>query len=350
MPSLHFVFPGNPDTPTGGFAYDRRMVAALRDLGIAVEQHCLGDGFPAPDTALCDEAAALLARIPDGANVVIDGLAFGVLPEVLHTHARRLRLVALVHHPLADETGLDPARERRLFESEKDALALASQVVAVSQFVAARLQDFGVPTARIAVVPAGVDAAPLARGSDGGTIRLLCVATLTARKGHAVLLDSLASLLDRPWRLVCVGSDTRDPATASALYSLCDELGLTSRITFKGALDHDALGAEYAAADALVLASHYEGFGLVLGEAIARGLPVIATKVGGTPEAVPRETALFVPPDDRAALAEALAAFMDDAELRTRLRAAARAARAKLPSWRTAARRFANALGLRVPA
>jgi glycosyltransferase involved in cell wall biosynthesis len=348
VPALHFIFPGDPDTPTGGFAYDRRMLAALRALGIDVRPHVLPDGFPFPSESVLEEAANLLQGIDEGATVVIDGLAFGAMPAALRPHAERLTLIALIHHPLADETGLDPALKQRLFLGERDSLALAARVVTVSRFVANRLRDFGVAANRIAIVPAGVDLAPLAVGSDRG-LRLLCVATLTPRKGHALLFEALAVLTDRPWRLVCVGSATRDPATAAALRAECERLCLADRVVFTGAVDRTALAAEYDAADVVVLASHYEGFGLVLGEATARGLPIIATRSGGTTEAVPAKAALFVPPRDAFALAEALRRFLDNADLRVQLRTGARAAREKLPTWQEAAERFAAALGLSAP-
>ena len=344
--SLHFILPGDPETRTGGFIYDKRIIEGLTAAGLPVVRHRLPDGFPDPDEPTLARTTAVLAGIGDGETVVVDGLAMGAIPALLRPHAERLRLVALVHHPLADETGLSPQRRAALFASEREALALAERIVTTSRHTAESLADYDVARGRVAVVPPGTDPAPLAAGSGGPGLRLLCVGSLIPRKGHAVLVEALGGLADRPWHLACAGSRRRDPATAAAVQHLVRERGLQRRVALLGELDPATLDAQYHRADLFVLASHYEGYGMVFGEALARGLPVVATAGGAVPEAVPAEAALLVPPGDAQALAEALAAVMDDDALRRRLTAGARTARDRLPRWPEAARRFRRALGL----
>src|SRR5271168_5318727 len=103
-----FAIPGDIETRTGGTIYDKRVMAELRASGWTVRHLQWPSSFPFPSPA--DEAtvAASLAICPDGALVLIDGLAFGVLPDVAASEAERLRLIALVHHPLALESGLSP--------------------------------------------------------------------------------------------------------------------------------------------------------------------------------------------------------------------------------------------------
>jgi glycosyltransferase involved in cell wall biosynthesis len=175
-------------------------------------------------------------------------------------------------------------------------------------------------------------------------VHLLCVATVTPRKGHAVLLEALAELRDRRWHLTCAGSFTRDPETFAALERQVDRLALRTRVSFLGDLDADALEREYARADLFVLASYLEGYGMALAEAVARGIPVVSTTAGAIPETVPAEAGVLVPPGDSRALAKALGSVLDDADVRARLAANARAAAARLPTWRTAAEKFAVAL------
>lgn len=351
MAALHFAVPGDPATLTGGYLYDRRIVEALRAGGRQVAVHSLSAAFPRPDAAALAHARGVLAAIPPGATVVVDGLALGAMPGVAAQHSPRLDLVALVHHPLADETGLDAARAQRLRRSERRALAAARRVIVTSAATARSLAaDYGVASARIAVVEPGTDPAPLARGSGGDTPALLCVASLTPRKGHAVLLDALARLRGRRWRLTCAGSAQRDPATAAALREQARRLGLLERIEFAGELPPAALGALYDRADAFVLASYHEGYGMALAEALARGLPVVSTTAGAIPGTVPPDAGLLVPPGDAAALSVALARLLDDATLCAALAAGARAARARLATWDDAAARFAAALAAAVPA
>ena len=342
---LHFLVPGDPATRTGGYGYDRRIVADLRARGRKVDVHRLGETFPRPDAVDLELAADTLRSFDDGALVVIDGLAAGAMPGVLARAAERLRLVALVHHPLALETGLDRREAKRLRESEREALRHVRRVIATSEATERTLAtDYGVPAARIAVVTPGTDPAPLARGSSNGSLALLCVGAIVPRKGHDVLLDALEPLPDHAWRLACVGSLVRDRDWADGLLRRVHGGALAGRVTFTGELDDDALGAHYAAADAFVLATHHEGYGMAFTEALARGLPVIGTNAGAVPDTVPEEAGLLVEPGDAPALREVLSRFLEDGNLRAALGAGARRARRTLPTWADAAARFDAAL------
>jgi glycosyltransferase involved in cell wall biosynthesis len=344
VPAIDFVLPGDPATLTGGYEYGRRIVAGLRALGWDVTVHTLDASFPAPTPAALAGARAALARIPDGRSVLADGLALGAMPEIAAAESVRLRLVALVHHPLAEETGLPRERADALRRSEARSLATCSRVVATSEATARALAGYGVERARIDVVVPGTDPASLAQGSGDQRAALLCVATIVPRKGHAVLVEALAGLADRDWHLACVGSRTRSPGTDAALVRKIAALGLEGRVNLAGELEGAALADAYDRADLFVLPTFHEGYGMALAEALARGLPVVTTTAGAVPDTVPPEAALFVPPGDVVALRGALARVLDDAGLRARLAAGARRARAALPTWPQACERLAHAL------
>jgi glycosyltransferase involved in cell wall biosynthesis len=331
--ACHFVIPGDWRTPTGGYRYDRRIAEALRESGWQVDRCSLGDGFPWPDAATLAQTQAQLDALPDGSLVVADGLAFGAMPQLAHRHAQRLRWVALVHHPLHLETGLDDATRATLCSREGEALQAARHVVVTSEATARDLAPLGVPPERISVIEPGTDRVSAHRASANAAVRLLCVATLTARKGHAVLLQALAGLKALDWTLHCVGSAQRDPTTADQLRRASTELGLAERVLWHGELDDAALAAHYAAADLFVLPSFHEGYGMALAEALARGLPVVAAAGGAVVDTVPPQAGLLVPPGDAAALRQALARFMGEPDLAARLRDGARAASAELPRW-----------------
>ncbi|MEJ8853732.1 glycosyltransferase family 4 protein [Variovorax robiniae] len=340
----HFLIPGDLDTHTGGYTYDRHIIEELRALGWQVEVHGLGDGYPAPGADALAHAARVAEALPDGALAVVDGLAFGVLDELAHRHAQRLRWVALVHHPLSLETGLDPDRQRALHESERRALAAARGVIVTSPFTARGLDAFGVSPSRVATVVPGTEPAPAAAGSGGEALSLLCVATLTPRKGHAVLIEALAGLQGHAWTLHCVGSMTMDAACAAALREAIDHHDLRDRIALHGDKPEGELAAFYAAADAFVLPSFHEGYGMALAEALARGLPVISTQAGAIPDTVPPEAGALAPPGDVVALRTALRRLMEDTAWRAQLRTGAMAARLALPTWAQSGARFASAL------
>jgi glycosyltransferase involved in cell wall biosynthesis len=343
MPSLDFVLPGDLHTLTGGYLYDRHIVEGLETLGWQVRVHGLDGSFPRPTPAALEAAAAVFAALPDGATVVIDGLALGGLAPTLALHRERLRLVALVHHPLALETGLTADERDALFRAERDALAQVGQVIVTSPWTRAALSDYGVAAGRISVVEPGTRAAAPRTGAAHRPHRLLCVASLTPRKGHDVLLEALAGL-DADWRLECIGSRTMDPACATRIADRIAGFDLGERVTLAGEIEPAHLPARYAAADTFVLASHMEGYGMVLTEALAAGLPVVSTRAGAIPHVIPEDASLLVPPGDPAALGAALARVVDGGAAWTRLAAAALAARDRLPTWPDTVRRFAAAL------
>ena len=341
-----FVVPGQLGSLSGGYGYDRQIIAGLRELGWVVDPIELDGGFPWPDAAALQRAEARIAAIADGSTVVADGLAFGALPALAARHATRLRWVALVHHPLALEGGLDAAQRRQLFDSERQALASAWAVIVTSAATGRALADYGVDTRRVHVVMPGTAAAPLASGSAGrgDGLSLLCVAALIPRKGHMLLIDALAGLQDRPWVLHCIGSMTRHAATTQRVQAAVAQHGLQARVQLHGEVADDTLQALYDRADVFVLPSLHEGYGMALAEALARGLPVISSAAGAIIDTVPAAAGLLLPPGDGVALQHALARVLDEPTLRAELATGARAARAQLPTWAQAAERFARVL------
>jgi glycosyltransferase involved in cell wall biosynthesis len=320
------------------------VVAGLRDRGWSVTVHELPDTFPMPDEYARTEASRVLAAIPDASIVIVDGLAFGVLPNEVQPHAGRLRLVALVHHPLAEETGLDASAAARFKETERRALRSVRHVIVTSAATAQLLRAYGVESQDVTVINPGTDAAPPAHGSAGPDIELLCVASLTPRKGHEVLFRALSSLEHMRWRLTCVGSMERDLVTATELRRHVSAAGLNERIALVGEKDGAALAAFYDGADLFVLPTLYEGYGMVVAEALAHGLPVIASDTGAIAELVTPDVGLVVAPGDAEALAAALARVIGDRDYRNRLAAGVRSVRDRLPTWDAACDRMVETL------
>ena len=345
---LHLVVPGSLARRTGGTIYDARMAARLRQLGWRVIVHNLLGRFPDVDPIARESLGEALLELPDGARVLIDGLAMGALPDVIGAHGDRLRIIALVHHLLADETGLSARERERFIVLERASLEACKGVVVTSAFTASRLQEQGVAPERLRAVHPGTEPARFAHGPDTqGLPRLLSVGALIPRKGHDVLVDALYRLRHLPWSCVCVGSLSRDPEYAAAVADQVADRGLSKRIELVGECDEDELEGYYDSSSLFVLASHYEGFGMVLREALARGLPVVSTTGGAIPEAVPQEAALLVCPGDAKKFAAALAALLADpggSERRAELAAGARRAAACLPGWAAAGSVFAEAL------
>ncbi len=349
---LTFVVPGDPGQRTGGYLYDARIVDELRGLGWQVEVVGLEGRFPDADETARGAMAQVLAGLSDGARVVVDGLALGGVPDAVAAHAGRLDLTAVVHHPLADETGLGPTLGRRLLESEARALAACNRVIVTSPFTARRLGELGLDARPPAVVEPGVEpAAPagaaverIAGREPAGPERLLCVASLTPRKGQDILVQALADLADRDWHCVLVGSTRRDAAFAARVRRAIDEAGLGARIECVGECGGQALSAQYQRAGLCLLPSHYEGYGMVVAEALARGLPMITTTGGALADTAPDDCCLKCAPGDVEEFRAALQRWFDDGGLRQRLTRAAAARRDALRDWRAAGSAFAAAL------
>lgn len=342
--TLHVVIPGDLDTRTGGYGYDRRIIHGLRSRGWTVVLTSLPGAYPLPAAADRAVAAAALAAIPDDALVLVDGLALGALPDEAARERDRLHLVGLVHHPLGLETGLDAGTSRLLLDAERRALACVRGVVVTSSRTISAVEALGVPVTRIAVVEPGTDPVPEARGSGHGARHLLCVASLTPRKGHDTLFDALEGMVDLDWHLTCVGSAARDSAHAARLIVRAGIPPLRERVTLAGELAGPSLEAAYDAADLFVLPTHYEGYGMVVAEALAHALPVVSTATGAVPELVGEDAGVLVPPGDAPALRAVLRTLMTDAARLARLRAGARTVRATLPSWDEACARMEAAL------
>jgi glycosyltransferase involved in cell wall biosynthesis len=342
-PTVHIVLPNDiddPAAPSGGNFYDRRVCDGLAALGWDVREHAARGAWPQPTVAERADLARLLAGFPAGSVVVVDGLIASTVAEVLVPERNRLRLVVLAH--MAFENA-----------GEDEALEAACAIIATSAWTRRRLIElYGLPEGRIHVATPGVDAADPVPGSADGN-RLLSVAAVAPHKGHDLLLEALARVADVPWTCVLVGSLTRDPAFVSRLRRQLQEYGLTQRVELAGARTGAALDAAYAVADLLVLATRGESYGMVVTEALARGIPVLTTAVGGLPEAMGQAPdgnvpGLLVDVDDPAAItdgfASALRRWLCEPDLREDLRRAAAGRRSTLGDWSSTAETISKIL------
>jgi glycosyltransferase involved in cell wall biosynthesis len=338
-----FAVPGDLATPTGGYAYDRRIITELAAQGWRTEVLTLGEGFPFPSADTRAAAGARLAALAPQHPIVVDGLAFGALPDAAAALCASHRLLALVHHPLALETGLSAAERASLRGSERSALGYARHVVASSATTARLLAaDYDVPSGRLSVVEPGTDHVAARSRDHAGEVVLLAVGSVIPRKGYDVLVAALARLEHLPWRLVIAGDRGRSPQTSRRLEADIADFGLAERIRLLGAVSSDELASLYASCDLFVLPSRFEGYGMAFAEAIAHGVPVVGTTAGAIPETVPHAAGVLVPPDDAEALATALRRLIENRGERERLAVAARAA--AFPSWREQAVLFAHVL------
>ena len=351
MQQLIFVYPGDLSTPTGGYAYDRRVIEGLERLGWQVHLISLGNGYPFPNRAQIEYARSTLQNLTKDIPLVIDGLALGALPDLAAEIAKRHPLIALIHHPLAFEFGLSDSEITLLKLSETRALQQVVRVIANSPTTARDLnQHYGIPAELIEIILPGTDRVkclkPRAQrnADDSGRVHLLSVGSIIPRKGFQDLIAALEPLIDLPWTLSIAGDTSRNAAAYERLKMDIKRCHLEDRIEVLGTVSNEELENLYAKADIFVLPSLFEGYGMVYAEAMARGLPIIATTAGAIPDTVPEEAGLLVEPGDIPALTNALKVLLQDPAYRARLSSGALQAAAQQPTWDQAVQQFVKVL------
>jgi glycosyltransferase involved in cell wall biosynthesis len=346
---VHVIVPGgfdDPGQPTGGNIYDRRVCAGLAEAGWEVLVAAVAAAWPTPDAGARADLARVVSAVPDGETILIDGLIASSAAAQLLPHTGRVRVAVLLHMPLATAVGShhDACAER----SERDVLRAAAGVIVTSEWTRRQvLTRYQVPAGRVHVARPGADRAAASPRPVRG--RLICVGVLSRHKGQDLLVEALAELADRDWHCVLAGSLDRDPAFVERLRTRITGLGYDDRVQLSGVLTGVALSHAYSTADVLVAPSRMETYGMTVTEALAHGLPVIAAEVGGLPEALGGAAdgtgpGQLIPPGDPAALAVALGAWLGDAGLRRRLRAAARQRQSTVRGWEQTTQEIANAL------
>lgn len=347
MAEAAFAIPGDLKSPTGGYAYDRRVIELLPAFGVAIEHLQLSSAFPNPAAEDIAEAVELIRKTPASTTILLDGLAFGAFPEsALHCDGRRL--IAVVHHPLYLETGLPHARKVELKASETAALARADHVVVTSRATARILKDeLDVAHDKITVAEPGTDPAGRATGT-GSPLHILAVGAVSPRKNYESLIEALSALTDIDWRLTIAGALDRHPAAADLLRDAIAAHGLTDRVTLPGKVVPATLDRYYESTDLFVSASLFEGYGMVIAEAMARGLPIVTTTGGAAADTAHQSAALHVQPGNVAEMTAALRRALTDKKLRDGLADASWEIGRTLPTWHETARRIAAVvLGLK---
>lgn len=334
MPAAALLVPGSIESLSGGSIYDARVASGLRARGWTIDLHELDAAFPAPTAAALANAAAVLERLPDRTTTIIDGLALSAMADILEPHRARLRIVALVHMPLAHAFGLDSGALTRIRAAERRALECATLVVVTGASSIRPIERYGIARDRIAVVEPGTDRMPQARGSTTGRIEILCVGALTPGKGHAVLFEALEQIgCAIPWRLTCAGSRTRDPGHVERLEAMLGASAIADRVRLIGEVGRSELPALYDGADMFALATLSETYGMAVAEAIAWGLPVVSTRTGAIATLAGCGAGVVVEPGDARAFGAALERILTGTAARAQMREGALRARAQLKTW-----------------
>lgn len=342
---LSFCISADYARETGGWIYAQRVLAGLADLGWTIDRVTLPAGFPHPDGQAVAKTRRLLEALPDGRIVLIDQICLSAVPDVAADAGRRLKLAMLVHHPIASEYGERLERGAPWFDREHETLRHVACAVVTSDATADILRrSYGVPGPRIVTAPPGTDPAALSRGYDSGDWSLLCVGAIVPRKGQDRLVEALARMDVKNWRLSIAGDDRRDPKFAGRVVTAVRRAGLESRVRLTGRLDETGLAAEWRRAHLFVSGSRHEGYGMATAEAIARGIPIVTTPAGAVATWLDPEAGIVAGADTLPALSDSIRKILTDRDAYARLREGAIAARQKLPGWHETAGKLDGAL------
>ena len=342
---IAFVFPGDLDTPTGGYRYDRAIISQLRTIGHEIILVSLPGEYPFPSLVDKKTGLEIINSLEAVDIAIVDGLAGGAHPKLLELLSRQLSVVSLLHHPLCLETGLTDKQSKKLKESEANGLRFIARVITTSPTTSNTIENlFKYNAERIRCVLPGVERGTTAKEWKEGPISLLCVGSVIPRKGHQDLIEALVQLSHHDWKLTCVGNTDFDPQLFQKIRQSVAEKELQDRVIFTGPLEPSALEQAYTQAHLFVLPSHYEGYGMAYAEAIVRGIPVIATTAGAIPQTVPKDCGILVKPGIVETLSEAIETMITDHTFREVCRAACLAAEPNFPTWKSAGSQFSDIL------
>ncbi len=310
-------------------SYEERATDAL---GLELQRFSLGN--PAENAAGHSRLSETLASLPDGAGVLASSTILPLVGPAFRVQARRLRIVVIAHRPSHRDPRFAAMDERELAAVDASTLPYARRVIVPSLHTAMSLGAFGVLPDQLAVIMPGADRAPLAEGSRkrGERLSLVCAAPLVRSAGHDVLLDALMPLAGRDWRLTCVATES-DPAWLAEVQAKADRAGLADRVRWIASGSAGDLKSMYHAADLAMLPAHYDPHGTGVLEALARGVPVLATSAGAAGRLLPEGSGVLLRPTQVDEMTRALAIVCDNAEVLARLTQGAERARAEVRAW-----------------
>lgn len=326
------------DLPSGGNRYDDELAAGLTALGADVREHPITGPWPLPDPDDQLHLTHLLTREDDWliGNIVASGA-----PDTIRDATRSGRRIhLLLHYFPADDPGLSPDARRRLDEQERAAVGAATTVITTSRWAAEQVATrYGREDAVVALP--GTDKAERSAGR-GEPPSLLWLGRVTSTKDPLTLIEALQEVVGLGWTARLVGPDTVEPALTATLRARLDAAGLSERVEVTGPRTGEDLEAVWRETDLLVHTSRAETYGMVVAEALARGIPSVVATGTGAVEAQ-RVGATF-PPGDTNALAETLREWLTDDDLRESWRRDAAAQRDALPTWADTATTVLSAL------
>jgi glycosyltransferase involved in cell wall biosynthesis len=338
--NLHFLIPGDINTLTGGYVYDKIIINGLRNLGYGITVHQLGGDFPFPSAENLEHCKRILDSIPNRELVFIDSLAFGPMHMLLKDYQGKNPILPIIHLPLSQNPNYNEESKKLLAEQERRAFDYANSVVAVSWFTKQLIVGYGVNPDNVWVITPGVFRVPRKTEYPGLPENILCVGSFLPGKGQLVLVHALADMQQYAWSLSMYGIPEFDTDYVQSIKKTIDEAGLAKRVLMHKQVSGDELNAAYLRTDLFILPSLFENFSMALNDALIHGIPVITTTAGGIPFSVPKSMGLFISPGSQGELKQAIKELLTNSSLYKHLYRSASQYYKTANTWENSIHRF----------
>ena len=342
--NVHFLIPGDIETLTGGYVYNKIIIEGLRKLDYKVSIYQLPVDFPFPSDKTLEECNQILTKIPFREPILIDSLAFGPLNKIIAENFGRNPIIPIIHLPLSYNPKYSEETKKHLKEQERNAFEYSPSIIAVSEFTKQLIVEYGINPEKIRVITPGVFKVPRKINYPHLPKKLLCVGSYLPAKGQLLLVQVLAEIKDKDWTLTMHGIQYFDPEYVQLIENFIVNSNLGERIFMKKQVSGNELIEVYLQADLFILPSLFENFSMALSGALTHGLPVITTNAGGISFSVPENMGLFVTPGNKSELIIAINELLTNPVLYKRLYLSTSAYYKTANTWENSVQQFHSLL------
>lgn len=342
--NLHFLIPGDIDIFTSCYIYDRRIIEGLKSKGHIVKLHRLPDDFPFPSKGSLQLCNQIIKTIPKSEPIVIDGLAFGAIPSILKVVYGMNPIIGLIHLPLSVDPNYSAYQRTIITGPEKEAFGYASKFIVTSEYTAEIFANLGIEEKNVNLVIPGLDNFSKKKDYPETPKKLLSIANLCRNKDHNILVSALSALSNKDWILHCYGNLDFDRNYLSEFQALIRRNKLQDKILIHGIISGKELNDVYLDADLFIHPSDFEVYGMALAEALAHGIPVVASTGGGICRTIPAKMAQFFKPGDVYGLQSILEELFENPDLYKRLYTKASTYNEQAQTWEKSCDLFEKAL------
>lgn len=342
--TVHFFNPGDINLLIIPSIYNKHIILGLKEKGYDIKLHTLAHDFPFPSDDSIKECIKLVQSVPAGEPVIFDARALAAIPFVLKDVKQHNPLIAVVHIPLSVDPQYSAYQRTIITSLEKEAYSQITTFIATNPYAAEQIGFFIENPEKINVIVPGVDISEKKLVYPDVPVKFLSVANLSRNRDHSILVRAFAALKSRDWALHCYGNFSIDKEYLEELESLINRYGLKNKLFIHENIQGKELKDVFLKADLLIHPSDFEPYGLVPAQALAYGIPVVASTGGGLRNTIPANMGEFFKPGDVYGLQSIIEEFLDNPFLYKKLAARAATYRDNAQTWEKSTQMFEEVL------